>query len=316
MTAIIIQFLFLALLLSIWILYKRIHFLLKNLIQVKIIVFTVLFYFIYGYSLITFFPRLKISFTFFGFHLGILTLIILSIVPFLLMYIYNLLKIKEYYIEFLDLFILILFLFIFFYNNNFASAIPAFVKNIFLFKSFIISFIAMINSLYLFVIIPIFYFGIYRNYSLLSISGKIKIKNHKLFFLNLFVAFFLITIFANMNLVLINLKTILSLTGAYKILLILIIVAIPEELFFRGLIIELLIKINEKYKIILSDKSYIAIITISSIIFALFHVSKATSISDLVFYLIFGLISGSIFIQTKNLTLPILLHLIIDYFFI
>lgn len=74
-----------------------------------------------------------------------------------------------------------------------------------------------------------------------------------------------------------------------------VIPAICEEIIFRGIITKALTKKGEIFAIV-----------VSSIMFALFHFS----LSQLIYPLCFGLILGVVYLRTKNIIFPILLHFI------
>lgn len=90
-------------------------------------------------------------------------------------------------------------------------------------------------------------------------------------------------------------------------------VAIVEELYLRGLLLNLIEKLCYKKK----NNTVIAII-LSSIIFGLGHIFGALNqsifiiISKVVFTIAMGLYFGTIYKKTNNLWLPIILHFIID----
>lgn len=71
--------------------------------------------------------------------------------------------------------------------------------------------------------------------------------------------------------------------------------AVCEELLFRGVIAKAL-----------SHKSQIFAIFVSSLMFAIFHFSP----SQLIYPMCFGLILGTVYLRTKNILFPILLHFI------
>ena len=174
----------------------------------------------------------------------------------------------------------------------------------------------MINNLFLSVIALVFYFGIFRGYSFLSIKKRLELKYVFFSLLSIFIFIILILLFNNNPPVLKkNLSLIASPTGLYKLFLIFIIIAIPEELFFRGTVIELLFKLNNKYNILKSLKSaQIVYVLISTIIFAFLHFTNLFNISNFIFIISFGLLSGFLLIKTKKLLYSISIHLVLNYF--
>ncbi len=90
-------------------------------------------------------------------------------------------------------------------------------------------------------------------------------------------------------------------------------VAIVEELYVRGLLLNLIEKLCYKNK----NNTIIAII-ISSVIFGLGHIFGALGqpiliiITKVVFTIAMGLYFGTIYKKTNNLWLPIIIHFIID----
>ena len=126
MTIIIVQLLFITLILALWTFYENPRYLFKKYIQIKIIIFTILFYVLYLFVLINYFPDIKITFKIFGVNVGIIAVIIPLILPYIIYNIFIYFKLKNH-IEIADFVILGLLLFVNFFNHYYPATIPYFV---------------------------------------------------------------------------------------------------------------------------------------------------------------------------------------------
>lgn len=97
-----------------------------------------------------------------------------------------------------------------------------------------------------------------------------------------------------------------------EILIMTILVGLAEEFYFRGLMIPLFLRFFK-------GSAYYAVIG-SSVLFGLMHLMNLRSISvgyvsiQVIFAISFGLLLGTIYVKTNNLTLVVVLHMLKDLF--
>jgi Predicted metal-dependent membrane protease len=96
----------------------------------------------------------------------------------------------------------------------------------------------------------------------------------------------------------------LVIISIFSVLIRAVFASVCEEVFFRGVLLNYLNKYRGK----------LFGITVSSLIFALPHITRYSNLNEILSVLIMGIVLGYIYIETKSLYMPIGLHFATDFF--
>jgi membrane protease YdiL (CAAX protease family) len=166
-----------------------------------------------------------------------------------------------------------------------------------------------IFTIWIFVILPLVLFLVQRPFprELIGFSLRVKWKDIKYF---LFTVPFCIFLFvfspSPFKPISLNQPTLFTLDLVYSIFAI----AIPAELLFRGLFINIIAEKLKNSKIFSEDRISLAVI-ISSILYALTHYWNGLGAIGGQFLI--GIVFGIIFVKTKSLIAPILIHTLLSF---
>ncbi len=292
-----------------WLFYKKIYeSIIKNINIITFISIT-LYVLIFFFILESYFPKLKITFNLFGIELGLIYLVIPFFILLIINLLINIIKIINKYIPIANCIIIFFILYLnYFGSSNLLDEINYYVNNFGNKKLFYSSIIMCIIHFLLSVILPIFYFGILCKYENLSIIKKAD-KHNSIIIIIFFIL--LLTLAKIVFLDKINLVLFI-----YKFSLILLFIAIPEELIFRGIIINWIKHFTVKYKNYNQKIFIIFAVLMSSILFFLMHYinNKDLAFSYGIFIFLFGILSSIIYINKKTILYSVILHTVINLF--